>query len=303
MPINKYKLSVVIPVYNGSLSIRRLVESLFTELKDFSFEVILVNDSSPDDSAQVCKKIVEEFSNIKFISLRKNFGEFNAVICGLNHAEGDYCVMIDDDFQNPPSEILKLYHCAIESDFDVVYSFYETKQHHWFRNFGSWLVNRITTSLFEKPADLYLSSFKLIKKEVVSEIIKYTGPYPYIDALIFRVTRNVGKIRVQHNLREEGKSNYSIKKIHALFMTILFGYSILPARIILYSGFLLFISSILFIILYLLKVISSEILCTSSLLGSIQLIALGVIAEYTSKSFLTQNSHPQFTIKEILKSK
>lgn len=302
MPINKYKLSVIIPVYNGASSIRRLVESLFNELKEISFEVVLVNDSSPDNSAEVCKKIVHDFSNIKFVNLRKNFGEFNAVMCGLNYAEGDYCVMIDDDFQNPPSEIIKLYECAVKSDFDVVYSFYETKRHHWFRNFGSWLVNRISTSLFEKPSDLYLSSFKLIKKEVVTEIIKYSGPYPYIDALIFRVTRNVGKIQVQHNIREEGQSNYTFKKIHSLFMTILFGYSILPARIILYSGFLLLIISILFILLYILNIFQSEILCISSLLGSIQLIAMGVIAEYISKSYLTQNSHPQFTIKEILKS-
>lgn len=291
------ELSVIIPVYKGARTISKLVESLQEELHSYDFEIILVNDGSPDDSEKVCRELASVHENINFISLRKNFGEFNAVICGLNHVAGKYAVIIDDDFQNPPSEIIKLLDKAKSKDFDVVYSYYTEKKHHFFRNFGSWLVNRLTTSLLQKPSDLYLSSFKLIKKEVVDEIIKYKGPYPYIDALIFRVTNNVAKIEVQHNGRMEGESNYTFKKLLTLFMTILFGYSLLPVRMILSLGITLTILSILLIILYVFKVIPDWGLSMFVFFGGIQLTSLGIIGEYISKSFLSQNGTPQYVEK------
>jgi glycosyltransferase involved in cell wall biosynthesis len=201
-------LSVVIPVYHGAVTIAKLVESVQEKLREYSFEVILVNDGSKDDSEKKCLELSEKFDNISFLSLRKNFGEFNAVMCGLNHVKGDYAVIIDDDFQNPPSEIIKLLETAQKGDFDVVYGQYDEKKHHQVRNLGSWFVNQITTSLFKKPQDLYLSSFKLVKKEVVEEICQYKGPYPYIDGLIFNVTDRVGKVIVQHDNRQNGASNY-----------------------------------------------------------------------------------------------
>jgi glycosyltransferase involved in cell wall biosynthesis len=291
------ELSVIIPVYKGAKTIAKLVESLQEELHSLDFEVILVNDGSPDNSEKVCRELAAIHENLNFISLRKNFGEFNAVMCGLNHVAGKYAVIIDDDFQNPPSEIIKLLDKAKSKDYDVVYSFYTEKKHHLFRNFGSWLVNRFTTSLLNKPTDLYLSSFKLIKKEVVDEITKYKGPYPYIDALIFRVTNNVGKTEVQHSERMEGESNYTIKKLITLFMTILFGYSLLPIRIILSLGISLVILSILLIILYIFKVIPDWGLSMFVFFGGVQLTSLGIIGEYISKSFLSQNGTPQYVEK------
>ena len=142
-----------------------------------------------------------------------------------------------------------------------------------------------------------MSSFKLIKKDVVDEIIKYKGPYPYIDALIFRVTNNVGKTEVQHSERMEGESNYTIKKLITLFMTILFGYSLLPIRIILSLGIFLVILSILLIILYIFKVIPDWGLSMFVFFGGVQLTSLGIIGEYISKSFLSQNGTPQYVEK------
>ena len=291
------ELSVIIPVYKGAKTISKLVESLQEELHTYDFEIILVNDGSPDNSEYVCRELAATHKNLNFISLRKNFGEFNAVMCGLNHVTGKYAVIIDDDFQNPPSEIIKLLDKAKSEDFDVVYSFYTEKKHHFFRNFGSWLVNNLTTSLLNKPSDLYLSSFKLIKKEVVDEIIKYKGPYPYIDALIFRVTNNVGKTEVQHSERMEGESNYTAKKLISLFMTILFGYSLLPIRVILSLGISLVILSILLVILYIFKVIPDWGFSMFVFFGGIQLTSLGIIGEYISKSFLSQNGTPQYVEK------
>jgi undecaprenyl-phosphate 4-deoxy-4-formamido-L-arabinose transferase len=290
-------LSVIVPVYNGANTIVKLVEVLQAELYQYDFEIILINDGSLDNSEKVCKILEAENTNLKFFSLRKNFGEFNAVMCGLNHVEGKYTVIIDDDFQNPPSEIIKLVDKAQSENFDVVYTYYNEKKHNFFRNFGSWLVNRLTTSLLQKPSDLYLSSFKLINFEIIQEIIKYKGPYPYIDALVFRITNNIGKIQVKHNARLEGESNYTLKKMMTLFMTIVFGYSILPARIILSIGIFAVFLSIFLLMLFVFGITSDWGIAIFIFLCGAQLTSLGVIGEYVSKAFLFQSQAPQYVEK------
>ena len=292
-------LSVVIPVYYGAITITRLVETVQEQLRAYNFEIILINDGSKDDSEKVCLSLSEQFQNITFLSLRKNFGEFNAVMCGLNYAKGDYAVIIDDDFQNPPSEILKLLQTAQKDDFDVVYGQYDDKKHTNFRNLGSWMVNQITTSLFNKPADLYLSSFKIIKKDVVQEICKYQGPYPYIDGLIFNVTDNVGKVVVQHNNRNHGESNYNFKKLASLFLNIIFGYSLLPVRLALFLGLFATFIALILVILQSLNIIDHPIIIVVTFLGGVQLTSIGIVGEYIGKTFLTQSKTPQYSLKTI----
>ena len=290
-------LSVIIPVYHGAVTIQKLVEDVQEQLQAHSFEIILINDGSKDDSEKVCMKLTERFKNISFLSLRKNFGEFQAVMCGLNYAKGQYSVVIDDDFQNPPSEIIKLLSTAQQGDFDVVYGQYDEKKHHQFRNFGSWFVNQITTYLFQKPQDLYLSSFKLIKKEVVEEICKYKGPYPYIDGLIFNVTDNVGKANVQHDNRNNGESNYTVKKLASLFLNIIFGYSLLPVRLSLFLGFLSTSVALILSISYVFTGVDHPVGLIVLFVGGVQLISIGIVGEYIGKTFLTQSHTPQYTLK------
>jgi glycosyltransferase involved in cell wall biosynthesis len=290
-------LSVVIPVYHGAITVQKLVETAQAQLKEHPFEIILINDGSKDDSEKKCLELSEKFDNISFLSLRKNFGEFNAVMCGLNHVKGDYAVIIDDDFQNPPSEIIKLLETAQKGDFDVVYGQYDEKKHHQFRNFGSWFVNQITTSLFQKPQDLYLSSFKIIKKEVVEEICKYKGPYPYIDGLIFNVTDNVGKVTVQHDNRQNGASNYTAKKLASLFLNIIFGYSLLPVRLSLFLGFLSTFVALMLSILHFITGMDHPVWLIVLFVGGVQLISIGIVGEYIGKTFLTQSNTPQYTLK------
>lgn len=299
-------LSVIIPVYNSEKTISKLVEHVLETLDKKTLEIILVNDGSRDRSEWVCSQLAQRFSQVKFISLRRNSGEFNAVMCGLNHAVGDYCVMIDDDFQNPPTEILKLIETARNGNFDVVYSYYEKKEHSLFRNFGSWLVNRVTTWLLEKPSDLYLSSFKLISLPVVQEIIKYKGPYPYIDGLIFRVTRNVGRVQVSHNAREEGESGYTLRKLTSLFMTILFGYSLKPLRLLTATGLTFTTLSVLAVVLdFILYLIHSQFFVLNSILSVVTffsgliLTSLGLVGEYVGRIFMVQSGLPQYVEKTL----
>jgi glycosyltransferase involved in cell wall biosynthesis len=290
-------LSVIIPVYHGAITITKLVENVQEQLRAYAFEIILVNDGSKDNSEQVCIALSEQYNNVSFLSLRKNFGEFNAVMCGLNYAKGEYTVIIDDDFQNPPSEIIKLLETAQKGNFDIVYGQYDEKKHHLVRNFGSWLVNQITTSLFKKPQDLYLSSFKIIKKEVVEEICKYKGPYPYLDGLIFNITDNVGRTTVIHNDRHHGESNYTAKKLAGLFLNILFGYSLLPVRLALFLGMLSTFIALILSILQLFGIVDYPIRLVVLFFGGVQLISIGIVGEYIGKTFLTQSNTPQFTLK------
>jgi undecaprenyl-phosphate 4-deoxy-4-formamido-L-arabinose transferase len=298
------KLSVIIPVYNSEKTIRPLIEKLQATLSEISFEIVMVNDGSRDRSEQVCRELSDAYSNVRFISLRRNYGEFNAVMCGLNWAYGNYCVMIDDDFQNPPEEILKLVETAESGEYDVVYTYYAKKQHSVGRNVGSRFVNWLTSYLLNKPKELYLSSFKLIRQEVVQEIIKYHGPYPYIDGLIFRITRNIGTVQVEHQKREEGASNYTFHKLISLFLNILFCYSSLPIRLFVPIGVGLFsLGFLLLLFLTLQWIIGPDpkgwqvVTATIIFIGGIQCMLLSVLGEYIGKSFMAQSGQPQYVIK------
>ncbi|GAB3888099.1 glycosyltransferase family 2 protein [Spirosoma agri] len=300
------ELSVVIPVYNSEKTIGPLIERLQTCMTNRAFEVVLVNDGSADGSEAVCQRIAEANANVQFRSLRRNFGEFNAVLCGLNHAKGQYVAIIDDDFQNPPEAILTLLDEAESGDYDVVYSFYAQKQHHWFRNLGSWLVNTLTTYSLGKPHDLYLSSFKLIRREVVDEICNYTGPYPYIDGLIFRVTRNVGRVEVPHHSRTEGRSNYTVKKLIALFLNVFIGYSLWPIRLFTVVGAVLFLVGMVtgtgMGIGWLASLIRPPgwvVVCWAIVTATgLQLLFLGVLGEYLGKLFMAYSGLPPYVEKE-----
>jgi glycosyltransferase involved in cell wall biosynthesis len=298
-------LSVVIPVYNSERTIVPLIECLTVELAAYDFEIVLVNDGSRDASEEICETLARTYDEVQFISLRKNFGEFHAVMCGLNHVRGEYCVIIDDDFQNPPQEIIKLLREAQQGDYDVVYSQYAKKEHVWFRNMGSWFVNRLTTWSLQKPSDLYLSSFKLLRKAVVQEIIQYRGPYPYIDGLIFRTTRNIGRVFVQHDKRQEGGSNYTLKRLISLFLTIIFGYSVQPLRLLTTLGVVMISLSVVAglaeslgsLLTRSLPETDHLIWLTVCLSGGIQLFGMGLLGEYIGRLFMMQSGLPQYVVK------
>ena len=299
------KISIVIPVYNGSKTIENLVEQVKHELVQYELEVILVNDGSPDNSEAVCRSLAKTNKEVKFISLRKNFGEHNAVMCGLNYVQGDCAVIIDDDFQNPPSEIIKLAN-GIKEGYDVVYSKYSSKKHNLFRNFGSALNNKVANWLLNKPKDLYLSSFKAIRKEVVDEIILYKGPFPYIDGLLLRVTNNIGSVLTDHHERKEGKSNYTLRKLISLYLNMFLNFSIKPLRLFTLLGFASFFIGIIFSILVVVEKVmypETPIGWASSIIAilvfsGVQLMFLGLIGEYLGKSYLDQNQTPQWVVKE-----
>ena len=278
------KLSICIPVYNGADTIGKLVEKLQETFKIYEVEIVMANDGSRDNSSEVCQKLVENYSNCRFIDLRRNNGEHNAVMCTLNYCTGDYAVIIDDDLQNPPEEILKLLE-EIQKGYDVVYSKYHQKKHHWFRNFGSKINYIFATWLLEKPKNLYLCSFKIINRAVINEIIKYKGPFPYIDGLILRCTSNISSVFVQHNARTSGKSNYTLSKLIHLWLSMFVNFSIKPMRAMMGIGGLVMLSSVVLAIYFIIdKILNPEIVSgwTSLMvillfLGGVMIIDMGKI--------------------------
>ena len=227
------KLSVLIPVYNSEQSIGRLVDEVIRALAPHydELEILLVNDGSADDSHSVVCGVVERHPGIvKYIRLARNFGEHNAVMCGLHYVTGDCVAIIDDDFQNPPDQIIKLVD-RLSEGYDVVYSVYPQKHHSWFRNFGSKFNDRVATYLLRKPKGLYLSSFKVLDNYLVKSITRYSGPYPYIDGLILNSTQSIGQQTCVHAPRDVGKSNYTLRSLARLWLNMFTGFSIVPLRL------------------------------------------------------------------------
>lgn len=305
-----FKLSIIIPVYNSEKTIGRLIEKLVVTLENYNFEIVLINDCGQDKTHEICLDKFKEYpENIRYFKLSRNFGEHNAVIAGLNQAAGDFAIIMDDDFQNPPEEVPRMIEYMIKNRFDVLYTYYEEKKHSYFRNIGSMFNDKVATFLLKKPKDLYLSSFKCINRFLINEIIKYRGPYPYIDGLILRITRNIGRLLVCHQDRVAGKSSYNFTRLVALWLNMFVNFSVIPLRISFFIGSGLTIFGILLILYFLFELFilkpednwppgwASLIVCVITFSGT-QLISLGLIGEYLGKLFLTDNGTPQFVIRE-----
>ncbi len=308
MSMSDIKLSIVIPVFNAQLTIAKLVNTLIAEINTcYNLEIILVNDYSSDESNAECFKLYKEHASIvKYLALAKNFGEHNAVMAGLNKVSGDYTVIMDDDFQNPIEEVKKLIEYALENDYDVVYTYYQEKMHKRWRNMGSRLNNYMANILLKKPKDLYLSSFKCLNRFLVSEIIRYDLPYPYIDGLILRSTANIGKIQVNHDKREHGKSGYTLVKLIKLWSNMFTSFSVIPLRVSVFIGMFFALTGLLFGLYTIIEHFMvpklpegfSLTMTAIFVFAGIQLISLGMIGEYVGRIFISQNKQPQYTIRK-----
>jgi len=299
---------VVIPVYNGALTIGPLVDRLVEVLDRDALEIVLVNDGSPDHSAAVCRTLRERYpERVIYVELSKNFGEHNAVMAGLHHAAGDYVVIMDDDFQNPPEEVRRLVSHASLHDYDVVYTQYARKHHHPWRNLASRFNDWVATLLLQKPKELYLSSFKCLNRFTVREVLRYTGPYPYIDGLILRCTRRIGTIQVRHDPRRIGRSNYSLPKLVSLWLNMFFNFSVLPLRLSTITGFACSVVGVILGCTVAFERIFrpgtplgwASILVTVLTFSGVQLVVLGVLGEYLGRLFLSGNQTPQFVIRDV----
>lgn len=300
------RVSVIVPVFNSEATLAPLVDRLRETLEGrYELEIVLVNDGSADRSGDVCRELAGRHRFVRFVDLSRNFGEHNAVMAGLRYCSGDCAVIIDDDFQNPPEEVATLVE-TLSRGHDVVFSRYEAKRHSPFRNFGSFINNAAATVLLRKDWDLYLSSFKAINRFVIDEITRYEGPYPYVDGLILRVTRNIGTQTVRHDPRAHGRSNYTTVRLLRLWLNMFTNFSILPLRVASVAGLCFALTGLVLAVVFALERLANpdlpagwaSIVVILLVVSGVQLFALGMIGEYLGRLFLKDNGSPMFVARE-----
>jgi glycosyltransferase involved in cell wall biosynthesis len=301
------KVSVVIPVYNSSESLLLISDEfdLIQKSHKFDFfELIFVNDFSPRPEVwitltQLCKK----YSWVKAITFTKNFGQQAATFCGLSHASGDIIFTMDDDMQHHPKFIENFLE---KLDHDVVIGRIEDRQSHF--------IDKVTTSIksyfdeivLGKPRTISLSSFRMIKREIVDEMLRIKNVKPFIIASIFHITNDVVNVSFKHEKRIEGKSNYSFSKRLRLFTLIIIDNSSILIRILRYIALYTFLfSSIYITFLFFRKFFFgtgilgwTSIISTILLLGSLNLLGISILGEYLSRIFPIIENKQAFVVKK-----
>lgn len=305
------RISFIIPCYRSEKTlpvvIQEIVEKCSSMQKKYCYEIILVNDGSPDDTYKTIKKMCESYPNVKGIDLSRNFGQHAAIMAGLHIAEGEYIVCLDDDGQTPANEVDKLLE-KLEMGYDAVYAKYEHKQHSGFRNWGSRINERMLRIMLDKPKDLYVSSYFAVRRFVADEMIHYQNAYPYVIGLVLRVTQNITNVLVEHRNRSEGKSGYTLKKLLSLWFNGFTAFSVKPLRIATFLGGLYAVLGFLYGIYTIVKKLCnpevpvgfSSLMAVLLFFGGIVMIMLGLTGEYIGRIYISMNNSPQYVIKEII---
>jgi len=307
------KVSFVIPCYRSALTIGNVVKEIqdtMNAMEKYSYEIILVNDCSPDDTFEVIRKLCEENNNICGVNLAKNFGQHAALMAGFHQVTGDILVCLDDDGQTPADEVGKLL-AEIEAGQDVVYASYDHKMHSLFRNFGSWVNEKMLQFLLGKPKELYVSSYFAARRFIVDEMLRYENAYPYVIGLVLRSTKKIVNVPVSHREREVGTSGYTLGKLLGLWFNGFTAFSTKPLRIATASGTVFAGIGFLYALYTIIKKFVnpavpmgfSSIMSAILVIGGLILIMLGLIGEYIGRMYICMNSAPQFVVRDFIPAK
>lgn len=304
------RLSFVIPCYRSETTIEIVVNEIIETLKqrpEYDYEIILVNDCSPDNVWERIRTLALGNPHIFGISLAKNFGQPSALMAGYRKCTGDLIISLDDDGQTPGCELFTLVD-KIQEGWDVVYASYEHKMHSGFRNFGTWMNERMTESLLGKPRALKVTSYFIMQRFIMDEILRYQNAYPYIEGLIFRATMRITNVPITHHSRMTGESGYTFGKLLALWFNGFTAFSVKPLRIATVCGtasaFLGFCYGLYVVIRKLvdptIEMGWSSIVASIFFLGGLILVMLGLIGEYIGRIYISINNAPQYTIRETV---
>ena len=303
-------ISIVIPVYNSENCLEELNQEITRQLGSINYELILVNDKSPDNSWQKIVALAQINPRIKGISLKKNSGQDNAIMAGLGQAAGEYIVIMDDDLQHAPEDILKLYKKCKEG-YDICYGLFTDKKQSVWKNAGSHLNGYLAEIFLKKPKGLYLSPFKIMKRSLVKEIKEYKGPFPYVDGIVLSLTSNITQVELLHRRRFEGKGNYNLFRSVSVFLRHITGYSLYPLRMAtilgIFAAGLSFLLGVYFLVDYLTNARRVEGWITLVLLivffNGLILMCVGMIGEYIGRIYLTLTYKRQYVIDKQVTGK
>jgi len=259
----------------------------------------------------VCRALAETATvPLTYIEHARNFGEHNAVMSGLRHARGAFVITMDDDLQNPPEEVKRLFEHARDGGYDAVYTYYEEKKHAAWRNIGSRFTNWCADHLIDKPKGLYLSSFRCLSAFVREHITAgYEGPFPYVDGLVFQVTQNWARLQVEHLPRIEGRSNYTLARLFRLWLSMFLNFSVIPLRFATLFGIAFGALGVVAAVIVIAEAISDKhppqgwasLMVAVLVLAAVQLIVIGLIGEYLGRMFLAVNRKPQYLVREVFR--
>jgi len=304
----KMKLSFVIPCYRSEKTIENVIREIReTVKKDDTYEIICVNDCSPDGVFDILKKSADNDRNIKVVSLAKNFGQHNALMAGYHYASGDVIISLDDDGQTPADECYSLID-ALDEECDVVYARYRERKHNLFRKLGSSFAGLMGKVMMGIPKGIEGNSYFACKRYIIDEIRRYKNPYTFVGGLIFRTTKKIRNIDVTHRERAEGKSGYSLHKLVALWLNGFTAFSVKPLRFASTTGFVCagfgFVYGIITVVRKLcdpdIAIGYSSLMAVILLIGGLLMVMMGLVGEYIGRIYISLNNSPQYVIRETL---
>ena len=301
--------SVVIPVYNSEGVVGTTIDRAvaFFEKHGLDYEIILVNDGSRDGSWDVVREKAQGKPHLIAMNLLHNYGQHTAVLCGLRKSTGDYVITLDDDMQNPPEEMIHLIEKAKEGH-DLVVGKFAQKKHALYRRWGSIVVGAINRRIFHQPKDFTMSSFRLIRRDVVERICSYHTSYPYITGMALMFSANRANAMVDHHDREIGKSNYNIFKITELVMRILFNYSAVPLRMVSAMAFVIATMSFLLATFFFVRGLIGSVkvpgwttvVVLLSFFNAVTILILSMLGEYTVRLLNQTSAADVYHVKETI---
>ena len=304
------KLSFVIPCYRSAKTVGGVISDIIATVeKDgrYDYEIICVNDHSPDNTLEVLLSLTDN-PRIKVIDLMRNFGQHSALMAGYNCVTGDYVVSLDDDGQNPPSEMFKLIDKLTEGNYDWVSARYAAQKHSLYRRLGSRLSMTMSRELIGKPKEVDINSYCVIRREIAEEIVKYKNAYPFVHGLMLRVTRNIADVEIDHRERLEGRSGYSMSKLVGLMMNGFTAFSVKPLRLASLLGVLTAVIGFIYGIFVIVRRIVtpgmaagySSLMAVMLFIGGVIMLLLGLLGEYLGRGYICLNNAPQFIIRSMV---
>ena len=301
--------SIVVPVYNSEHTLQELyvrIKKTFDDVIRQDFELILVDDSSKDESWRIMESLREEDKRVKIIQLARNCGQHNALLCGFTFVKGEFVVTMDDDLQHPPEEIEKLINYLNTNEtLDVVIGDYESKKHSWYRNIGSKAANVIMSIAENKKMSLQFTSFRLMRFSIVKEMLEIHIATPRIGYLLLEVTNRIENVTVQHDERKVGKSQYSFGRLVKDFANNVFTNTVFPLVLVRNIGALSLLFSIVMGMYYLIRYFTAQIgiegwttiILLQLLFSGLILFAIGIIGEYLMRILNETKKMPNFNIR------
>ena len=304
------KLSFVIPCYRSERTLPAVVaelKSTMAQRPEVDYEIILTEDGSPDGVWQVIRSLAEADRRIRAIRFTRNFGQHAALMAGLSAVSGDAAFLLDDDGQAPVDELFKLVD-ELDKGYDVVYGVYPEIHQNAFRRFGSAANKLMAESLLDWPKDVQSTSFFVCRRLIVDEILRYDKPYPYLEGLIIRATRNIGHVLVHQRDRAEGSSGYTLGKLIRLWLNGFTAFSVKPLRAASFCGMLFaLIGFVWTLVIVIIRLTTTDvpdgwttIVAVLLLVGGLLMLMLGLIGEYIGRIYICMNNSPQYVVRECV---